>query len=129
MSNIVETLHLDETKLGKGIEFVGLITKNGRLVAPKEKNGLEISKDRREMFFMGLSLQQRMNSEYDDDLGQVEYSMTERENQIIITIPQAHDTLIFVMDKSGNFASRLKNLLDAVRQGKNLAHSKNSMAV
>jgi hypothetical protein len=118
MYEIIQELHLDENKLEVGIEFVGLITKSGRLISSKEKNSLNLSKDRKEMFFMGCSLQQRMNQDYDDDLGQVKYSMTERENQIIITIPQESETLIFVMEKNGDFSFRLKSLLDAVRQKK-----------
>jgi hypothetical protein len=125
MSNIVESVYLDENMLEKGIEFVGLISKSGRLAASKEKNCLNLARDRKEMFFMGLSLQQRMNTEYDDEFGQVKYSLTEREDKIIITIPQESDTLIFVMEKSGNFLSRLKRLLNAIRRGKIMDQYKN----
>jgi hypothetical protein len=117
-------VHLDEHMLEHGIDFVGLITKNGRLVASKEKNVLHLSREQKEMFFMGCSLQQRMNQEYDTDFGQVKYSVTERENHRIITIPQESDTLIFVMDKRGEFLPRLKGLLDAIKHVKESGKSK-----
>jgi len=51
-----------------------------------------------------------MNQDYDDNLGQVKYSVTERENNRIITVPQESNTLIFVMDNGDEFLSRVKSL-------------------
>jgi len=67
------------------------------------------------MFFIECSLQQRMSQDYDHDLGKVKYSITERENHRIITIPQDSDTLIFVMDKKGELLPKVNGLLDAIR--------------
>jgi hypothetical protein len=119
MSQTIEARHLDEHMLGDGIDFVGLITKNGRLV-DCNKNSLNLSKEQKEMFFMSCSLQQRMNQDYDEDFGQVKYSVTERENHRIITIPQESDTLIFVVNNEGEFLSRVKNILDAIRHAKSM---------
>jgi hypothetical protein len=121
MSQTIEARHLDEHMLGDGIDFVGLVTKNGRLV-DCNKNSLNLSKEQKEMFFMSCSLQQRMNQDYDEDFGQVKYSVTERENHRIITIPQESDTLIFVVDNEGEFLSRVKNILDAIRHAKSMKH-------
>jgi hypothetical protein len=120
MSQSIEALHLDGHMLEHGIEFVGLITKNGRLVTCDEKNSLNLTREQREMFFMSCSLQQRMSQDYDDAFGQVKYSITERENHRIITIPQESDMLIVVMDKSGEFSSRVKSLLDAIKHVKDV---------
>ena len=111
-------MHLDEQTLGDGIDFVGLITKNGRLIGGNNKNRLNLSHDQEEMFFMSCSLQQRMNQDYDEDFGQVKYSVTERENYRIITVPQESDTLIFVMDNDGEFLSRVKSILKAIKYEK-----------
>ncbi|MFZ0184438.1 MAG: hypothetical protein WBV92_05595 [Nitrosotalea sp.] len=119
MSQTIEARHLDEHMLGEGIDFIGLITKNGRLV-DCNKNSLNLSKEQKEMFFMSCSLQQRMNQDYDEDFGQVKYSVTERENHRIITIPQESNTLIFVVDNEGEFLSRVKNILDAIRHAKSM---------
>ena len=120
MSQSTKSLHLDEHMLEHGIEFVGLIDRNGRLVACKEKDSLNLSKEQKEMFFMSCSLQQRMRQDYDNNFGQVKYTVTERENHRIITVPQELDTLVFVMDKSGEFLSRVKSLLDAIKHVKSL---------
>ncbi len=119
MSQTIEARHLDEHMLGEGIDFIGLITKNGRLV-DCNKNSLNLSKEQKEMFFMSCSLQQRMNQDYDEDFGQVKYSVTERENHRIITIPQESNTLIFVVDNEGEFLPRVKNILDAIRHAKSM---------
>lgn len=92
MSQNIEALHLDESMLGDGIDFVGLVTKNGHIIDCNSGKNLNLSKEQKEMFFMHCSLQQRMNQDYDDDFGQVKYSVTERENSRIITIPQESDT-------------------------------------
>ncbi|WP_133121011.1 hypothetical protein [Candidatus Nitrosotalea bavarica] len=120
MSQNIEAMHFDERMLGDGIDFVGLITKNGRLVDCNNKNSLNLSKEQKEMFFMSCSLQQKMNQDYDDDLGQVRYSVTERENTRIIIVPQESDTLIFVMDNGGEFLSCVKRVLDAIRHARSL---------
>lgn len=118
MSQTIEAMHLDEQMLGEGIDFVGLITKNGRLVDCNNTNTLNLSPEQKEMFFMSCSLQQRMNQDYDEDFGQVKYSVTERENHRIITVPQESDTLIFVMDNDGKFLSRVKSILKAIKHAK-----------
>lgn len=124
MSQNIEALHLDENMLGDGIDFIGLVTKNGHLVECSNRKGLNLSKEQREMFFMHCSLQQRMNQDYDDDFGQVKYSLTERENSRIITIPQEADTLVFVMDNEGEFLSRIKRVTEAIRHAKSLKTGK-----
>ena len=118
VSQTIEAIHLDEQMLGAGIDFIGLITKNGRLVDCNNKNSLNLSLEQKEMFFMSCSLQQRMNQDYDEDFGRVKYSVTERENHRIITIPQESDTLIFVMDNNGEFLSRVKGILKAIKHAK-----------
>ena len=120
MSQTIEAVHLDEQMLGDGIDFIGLISKNGRLVDCNHKNKLNLTTEQKEMFFMSCSLQQKMNQDYDEDFGQVKYSVTERENHRIITVPQDSDTLIFVMDNYGEFLSRVKSILNAIRHAKSL---------
>ena len=118
MSQSIKPFHLDGQMLEQGIEFVGLINGLGRLVASSNKNSLNLSNEQEEMFFMSCSLQQRMRQDYNDNFGEVKYTVTERENYRIISIPQESDTLIFVMDKSGEFLSRIKIHLDIIRDSK-----------
>jgi len=118
MSQSIEDLHLDECMLGEGIDFVGLITKNGHLVDYGNINSLNLSREQKEMFFMSYSLQQKMNQDYDDNFGQVKYTITERENYRIITVPKESYTVIFVMKNDGEFLSRIKRVLDAIGHAK-----------
>ena len=55
MSQNIEVACLDEYLLVNGIEFVGLVTRNGRLVDYKSKNGLKFTDEQKEMFFMSVS--------------------------------------------------------------------------
>ena len=126
MSQSVKNVSFDEQILEHGIEFAGLITKNGHLIDCKTKNHINFSNEQKEMFFMSCSLQQRMHQDYDDKFGKVKYTITEREDYRIITIPQGSDTLIFVMDKHGAFFSRVRKLLKAINHMKNLGPSTNT---
>ena len=125
MAQSFKDLYLGDYNLEHGIEFVGLITKNGCLVDSQDKNGLNLSREQKEMFFMSCSLQQKMHQDYNDIFGLVRYTVIERENNRIITIPQESGTLIFVMDKNGEFLSRVRTLMDAIQHAKNLESSIN----
>lgn len=120
MSEITQTLHFDKQMLGDGVEFVGLIAQNGRLLAGDGKNIFNLSEEQMEMFFMNFSLQQKMDQDYDDNFGQAQFTVTERENFRIIAIPKGSNTLIFVMDKNYEFLSGVKGLLDTIKHVKNL---------
>jgi hypothetical protein len=126
MSQSVKNMSFDEQILDHGIEFAGLITKHGHLLDCKTKSRINLSNEQKEMFFMSCSLVQRMHQDYDDNFGKVKYTVTERENYRIVTVPQESDTLIFVMDKQGMFLPRVRKLLKAINHIKNLESSTNT---
>jgi hypothetical protein len=115
MSETTHALHFDDNIVGGGVQFVGLITKSGRLVAGETKNNFNLSKEQMEMFLITCSLHQRMQQDYDENFGQVQFSVIERENFRIIMIPQGQDTLMFVMDRNSQFSSGVQGLLDAIK--------------
>lgn len=117
MSQNVEVACLDEYLLVNGVEFVGLVTRNGRLVDYKSKNGLKLTDEQKEMFFMSVSLYQTMQQDYDATLGAVRYTITERENFRIVTIPHGQDTLVIAT--KGSFSSTIKRVLEAINHIKN----------
>ncbi len=117
MSQNVEVACLDEYLLVQGVEFVGLVTRNGRLVDYKTKNGLKIPEDQKEMFFMSVSLYQTMQHDFDDSFGAVRYTITERENFRIVSIPKGQDTIVIAM--KGSFSSTVKKMLEAINHVKN----------
>ncbi|MGI0061331.1 MAG: hypothetical protein ACREBA_02635 [Nitrosotalea sp.] len=123
MSQNVAIVCLDEYLLVPGVEFVGLVTKNGRLVDYKAKNGLRFSEEQKEMFFMSVSLYQTMQHDYDENFGVIKYTITERENFRIVSVPNGQDTVVIVM--KGKFSSTIKKVLEAIDHAKNQDKYKN----
>ena len=119
MSKTINDVFDNEQILENGIEFVGVIGKNGRLVDCK-KNQIDLSDEQNEMFFMSCQLEENLKQDFDDNFGKVQYTVTERENYRIVTIPQYPYTLLFVMDKHGKFFPRVKKLMKAINHFKNL---------
>jgi roadblock/LC7 domain-containing protein len=117
MSQNIEVVCLDEYLLLQGVEFVGLVTGNGRLVDYRAKNGMLFSEEQKEMFFMSVSLYQTMQHDYDESFGVVKYTITERENFRIISMPSGQDTIVIVM--KGKFSSTIKKVLEAINHVKN----------
>ncbi len=123
MSQNISIVRLDEYLLVPGVEFVGLVTRNGRLVDYRAKNGLRFSEEQKEMFFMSVSLYQTMQHDYDENFGAVKYTITERENFRIVSVPNGQDTVVIVM--KGKFSSTVKKVLEAIDHVKNQDKSKN----
>ncbi len=124
MSQTVKDSYLDDHMLGDGVEFVGIISRNGRLVDSKG-DGFKLSDEQKEMFFMSYCLEQKMHHDYDDNFGNVRYTITERENHRIITVPQESETVIFIMDKKSEFSARVKKLMRAIQHYKDTQFMEN----
>ena len=92
-------------KIDPKIRFAGVINSKGRLVSGgmvSSKKPLEdIKKD--EMLFMELALRVKMRSEFDDELGQVKFSLSFREKLIVMSFPLKNDVLLVSMDKRMSF--------------------------
>jgi len=92
-------------KIDAKIRFAGVINSKGRLVA----GGMEPSKtrlgDRKrdEMLYMELALRVKMRREFDDDLGQVKFSMSFREKLIVMSFPVENDVLMVSMESKTKF--------------------------
>jgi len=92
-------------KIDSKIRFAGVINSKGRLVA----GGMVPSKtrlgDRKrdEMLYMELALRVKMRREFDDDLGQVKFSMSFREKLIVMSFPMEDDVLMVSMERKTKF--------------------------
>jgi len=88
-------------KTDSKIRFAGVINSKGRLVA----GGMAPSKtrlgDRKrdEMLYMELALRVKMRREFDDDLGEVRFSMSFREKLIVMSFPMKDDVLMVSMER------------------------------
>ena len=104
----------DELFLPEGAEFVCVINKQGR-IETVYKNGMEISKEKKEMFLMGLQLQNSMQSDFDDEFGPVSYTITERENSRFVSMPITAGVLLAKLSKTIDplvFVNKISELMN-----------------
>jgi len=92
-------------KIDSKIRFAGVINSKGRLVAggmaPSKKRLGDRKRD--EMLYMELALRVKMRREFDDDLGQVKFSMSFREKLIVMSFPMEDDVLMVSMERKTKF--------------------------
>jgi hypothetical protein len=94
------SLFYDKSILEDGVEFIGLINKQGRMEDMLFKNDINLTKEKKEMFSMGLRLQSSMQSDFDSDFGSVSYTMTEREKSKFISIWAFSYGVLVIMKKN-----------------------------
>lgn len=88
-----------------GLEYVGVINSQGRIIE-HASNNLEMSPEKLEMLCMGMRLQHSMQSDFDEDLGAVNYIVTERRNLKFLSLPISRNVL-FAIAQKGTDHSRL----------------------
>lgn len=104
-----------ETILEPGIEFVGIINEKGRLEDFISVDDMPLAEDKKEMFFMELSLYNRMQQDFDDYFGSVKYNVTERGTSKFIAIPTPSKVILGVMKKEKDhtrFVTKLMSLFN-----------------
>ncbi|MFQ5782397.1 MAG: DUF6659 family protein [Nitrosopumilus sp.] len=83
------------------IRFVGIINERGRLITGAVNNKIKflVDKKDREMLFMEVALRIRMRQEFDHYLGLSNFSITHRENVIIMKFPFENKILYISTEK------------------------------
>ena len=76
----------DKSILKHGIEFIGLINKQGRIEVAMFNNDINLTRERKEMYMMELKLQSSMQGDFDPELGPVSYNVTERGKSKFVSI-------------------------------------------
>ena len=105
-------------KIDSKIRFAGVINSKGRLVA----GGMAPSKtrlgDRKrdEMLYMELALRVKMRREFDDDLGEVKFSMSFREKLIVMSFPIKDDVLMVSMERKTQFEQIAFSILKLIEK-------------
>ena len=87
------------------LEYVGVISSQGRIIE-HASNDLKLSPEKLEMLCMGMRLQHSMQSDFDEDLGAVNYIVTERRNLKFLSLPISRNVL-FAIAKKGTDHSKL----------------------
>jgi len=92
-------------KADSKIRFAGVINSKGRLIAggmiPSKKRLGDRKRD--EMLYMELALRVKMRREFDDDLGQVKFSLSFREKLIVMSFPMGDNVLMVSMERKTQF--------------------------
>lgn len=94
---------LEEFALPEGTEFVCTINRQGRIEEEQSiilKDKINMTKEKKEMFAMGVQLQNSMQSDFDCEFGAVHYTITEREGARFVSMPIPDGILLAKIDKS-----------------------------
>ena len=93
-------LFYDKSILEDGVEFIGLINKQGKMENILFKNEINLTKERKEMFSMELRLQSSMQSDFDSEFGTVSYTIIEREKSKFVSILALPYIVLAIMKKN-----------------------------
>lgn len=101
--------------LNLGADTFGVINQNGRVIDSTNLDSLRMSDSKQEMFFMKIALRNSMQSDFDEDLGKVNYCMTQRGDKKFITIPISdNNTLLVVIQNNVNHEEIIDSILNEI---------------
>lgn len=105
------------------IRFCGVINTMGRLVAGSFKDGIQpLDNDQqRQMMYMQSKLELSMKGEFNDNLGNVNYVLTYRDNLVIINIPLKNQQYHILISAERNANAR-KIAENAMMMFENIVH-------
>jgi len=113
-------LFYDKSILEDGVEFIGLINKQGRMENTLFKNEINLTKERKEMFSMELMLQSSMQSDFDSEFGSVSYTVTEREKSKFVSILTFPYIILAIMKKNIDHIAVINKIKTKIRNFENL---------
>ena len=103
MSTLIsENQHLVSQKasiINHDVKLVGIINNRGKMTDSIGTGTIDMPKKKKEMFFMKIALRNSMQHDYDEDLGSVDYCMTQRGNTKYISIPTRNGNTILAITK------------------------------
>ena len=110
------------TNLDPKMRSTRIINSRGHLVAGGMKKGLlslEAQKQD-EMMFMELALRVRMRHEFDNEFGEVHFSMSYRDKVILMSFPLANDDVLLVTSEKevdfGKIAFKILKLVEPLKK-------------
>lgn len=117
-----QAISLDKELSGTGVEFMGIVNKIGKMENFNCESRIIFSKEKGEMFSMFFRLQYSLQRDFDEELGSVIYSMVERGNYKIISIPVSSHIVIIGTARDVNhdeIINRIKALVQESLDDKN----------
>jgi len=115
----------DKSILGHGIEFIGLINKQGRMEGAIFNNDINLTGERKEMYMMELRLQSSMQSDFDHELGPVSYNVTERGKSKFVSVLNFPYIVLAIMKKSKDHIAVIGKIETAIRNFQNFNKESN----
>ena len=98
------------------ITLVGIINKQGRMVESIGHGIIDLPENKKEMFFMKIALRNSMQHDFDEDLGTVNYCITERGDTKYISFPAPNGNTIFaVIKKEANHEGLVEGINQIIR--------------
>ena len=84
------------------VRFAGIIDKMGNLIAGGFKDGIKPLEDETEIrkMFMEVALRVATRSDFDQSLGEVEYSASRRKKVVVLSFPLGKEILLLSTDKN-----------------------------
>jgi len=104
-------------KLDSNMRSARIINSLGHLVAGGMKKGITSleSQKQDEMMFMELALRVRMRHEFDEEFGEVHFSMSYRDKVIVMSFPLANDDVLLVSsEKEADFGKNAFKILKLI---------------
>jgi hypothetical protein len=99
----------------QNIESVGIINKRGKMTESLGFDSLNMSESKKEMFLMKIALRTSMQKDFDEDLGKVNYCMTQRGNRKFISIPAPDNNALLVVTKNDfEHEELIKNIIQTL---------------
>ena len=95
------------------VRFVGVLDHMGNLIAGGFKDGMKPLEDETEIrkMFMEVALRVTTRSEFDQSLGEVEYSASRRKKVVVLSFPLGKKILLISTDKNVNIDKTASNIM------------------
>ena len=113
-------LFYNKSILEDGVEFIGLINKQGKMENTIFKNEINLTEERKKMFSMELMLQSSMQSDFDSEFGPVSYTVTEREKSKFVSILTFPYLILAIMKKNKDHIAVINKIKIAIRNFDNV---------
>lgn len=116
---ITENKILDSQKASirnPDVKLVGIINNKGRMVSSIGYGTIDLPEDKKEMFFMKIALRNSMQQDFDEDLGTVNYCITQRGGTKYISVPVPNgNTILAVTTKNANHEGLVEGINQIIR--------------
>ena len=107
-------LHDKIVESSRDIKFACIINDSGNVLCTFNENYLNMNDAKKKMFFMEAALQTKMNKDFDNELGEFKYTVTERKDgDKCVSAPLSSNEMIFVlMNKDEDHNSFVKDTIN-----------------